>query len=164
MIVPTATQCQDYCEHQRIGGDIEIKVGQAVHEDCRNTPDATQRYGFVETLFRFPVPTEGLDEHPKDRAKHPNCNRQAELARDLQVIAVRVFDEMSEENSLNGRINHRKGPQSGSEKRMTANQPERIAPNRNAILIAEIVFLPESFKSAYDRINADPHYKHDDTE
>src|SRR2546430_10097280 len=49
----TLFRSQDYCEHQRIGGDIEIKIGQAVHENCRNTPDATQRNGFVETLFRL---------------------------------------------------------------------------------------------------------------
>jgi len=98
-------QCQDYSEHQRIGGDIQIKVGQAVHQNRRNTPDATQGNGFVETFFRFLELTGGLGEHPEDRPKHQNSARQAEFTSDLQVIAVAVLDEEMEENGLNGRIN-----------------------------------------------------------
>src|SRR6266478_1781137 len=157
-------QCQDYSEHQRIGGDIQIKVGQAVHQNRRNTPDATQGNGFVETFFRFLVLTGGSGEHPEDRTKHQNSPRQAEFASDLQVIAVRVVDEEVEENGLNGRINCRKGAQPGSEKRMMANQPERIAPNRNAILTVEIVFLSESLETAHHQITTDPHDQPEDTE
>ena len=96
-------QRHDYCEHQRIGGDIEIKVGQAVHENCHNTPYATQRDGFVETLCRFPVPPGGLGEHPEDRAKRQNSARQTEVSSDLQVVAVRMLNEDCRDRSASRR-------------------------------------------------------------
>src|SRR6266478_5204711 len=123
-----------------------------MHQDCHNTPDATEGDGFVEILFRLPVQPDGPRENPKNRAKHQNAARQAELGRDFQVIAVRVLNEKSEESGLHGRINHGEGPQSSPEERMMADQSERIAPDRNAALAAEIVFLPESFKTAHHGI------------
>src|SRR3989442_12184319 len=158
------SQCQNYCEDQGICGDIQIKVGQAVHQNCHNATDATQRNGLVETLLRFSVLTGGLGEEPENRTKHQNTGRQTELAGNLKVIAVRVLDEKSEESGLNGRINHGKGPQSSSEERMVANQPERIAPDRNAILTAEIVLLSEGVETAHHGITADPHDETHETE
>src|ERR1700704_4604655 len=98
-------QCQDYCENQGIRGDIQIEVGQAVHQNCRDTPDRTQRDGTCEALPCCPVVTDSSYENPEDRAKHQDATGQAELACDLQVITVRMLNEESEKRSLNGRIN-----------------------------------------------------------
>src|SRR6266481_955062 len=100
-----------------------------MHQNCGDTPDATQRNGFVKTFSRCSVLPDGLREYPKDRAKHQDSTGQAELARDLQVIAMGVVNEESEESSLNGWINHGKATQSRSQKRMMPNQPESIAPD-----------------------------------
>lgn len=61
---------QDNSEDQCIGGDIQIKVREAMHQNCRNTSNATQRHGFVEMLFRVPIVPDGLGEYPEDRTEH----------------------------------------------------------------------------------------------
>src|SRR5437879_4307589 len=155
---------QNHGEEQCVGRDIQIKVGQTMHQNGANTPDTSERNGFVKTFLQLSVPTGALGQDPEDRAKYQNGTRQAKFRGYFQVIAVGVLNKKIEESSLNGGISHRKGSQSGSEERMLANQAERIAPDRNAALTAESVFLAESFKTAHDRITADPHNQPQDTE
>ncbi len=99
-------QRQDDCEGQRIRRKVQIKVGQAVYHDCRNTSDATERYCLVETLLSVPVVPDGLGEDPEDRAKNQQPSGNAEFADDLQVVAVRVFNKEVEKSRLNRRIGH----------------------------------------------------------
>jgi len=59
-------QRQDDCEDQSIGRNVQIKVSQAVYQDCGNTSDTTERCGLVETLLSVPVVPDGLGEDPED--------------------------------------------------------------------------------------------------
>src|SRR5712691_9356069 len=99
-------QRQDDCEDQSIGRNVQIKVGQAVYQDCRNTPDATERCGLVETLLSVPVVPDGLGEDPEDRAKNQQPSGKTEFADDLQVVAVRVFNKEVAKSGLNRGIGH----------------------------------------------------------
>ena len=114
---------QNHGEDQCVGRDIQIKVGQAMHQNGANTPDTSERNGFVKTFLQLSVPTYGPDKNPEDRAKYQDRTRQAKFRGYFQVIAVGVLNKKIEESSLNGGVSHEKGPEPSSEEGMLANQP-----------------------------------------
>src|SRR5205807_9058003 len=155
---------QNHGEDQCVGRDIQIKVGQAMHQNGANTPDTSERNGFVKTFLQLSVPTGALGQDPENRAKNKNGTRQAKFRGYFQVIEVGVLNKKIEESRLNGGVSHEKGPEPSSEEGMLANQPYRVMPDRNAALTAKIVFLAQSFETAHDRIAADPHNQSQDAE
>ena len=68
-----------------------------MHQNCRNAPNATQRDGFIDMHFCIPIVPDGFGEDPEDRTKHDYAARKTEIAHDLEVIAMRVLNQESEE-------------------------------------------------------------------
>src|SRR5947208_15563206 len=94
---------QNNGEDQCVGGNIQIKVGHAMHQNGPDTPNASQGNGFVKTFFRFPVTMRGSGQDPEDGAKHQNGAGQAKFSGYLQAVAWGVVDEGIEKSGLNGR-------------------------------------------------------------
>src|SRR5258706_10652498 len=106
---PSQSKCDD--EDQRIGGNVQIKVGQTVHQNGGDTSDATKTNPGVKAIFRLPVTPDGAYEDPENRPKHQHTSWNAKFADHFQIVAVGVVHKAVEESRLHGSISHGKRAQ-----------------------------------------------------
>src|SRR5437660_11186027 len=97
---------QNHGEDECVGRDIQIKVGQAMPQNGANTPDTSERNGFVKTFLQLSVPTGALGQDPENRAKNQNGTRQAKFRGYSQATALGVLNTEREESSSNRGVSH----------------------------------------------------------
>ena len=68
-------QSENYAEDQRVGGNVQIKVRHAVHQDCDNASNAAETNSAVVAVIGPPIMPYRLGEYPEDRAENKNAPR-----------------------------------------------------------------------------------------
>src|SRR5467141_2416231 len=151
-------------EDQRIGGNVQIKVGQTVHQNSGDTSDATETNSGVKAIFRLPVTPDGACEDPENRTKHQDASWNAKFADHFQIVAVGVVHKVVEESGLHRSISHGKRAQARTQQGMLVNQLKGVEPDRYAILAGLGVFLSKNLKAHDHGIASHPSNNSDDTE